>query len=188
MIIQDIFLYFARFPKREGVTAMATLGASEFGEYEQLLTMLDMEQDCEWAPDIENYVYGQSLDDLEQRINKLFGSWMMVDYGEFTVLQERRGSITATQQIAVTVAMKMRQNSDMMERMIASDRTLDMTRRLLAKLYADSDDGRIDWLSRGDLQKAELVPFVASELHSYGWTLMFQAQAPDMLNTKQSLL
>ena len=182
-MIKELFLYFARFPKCDGVKAIATMGDSDFNEYAQLLTMLDMMDDCERVPHIDNYVYGQSMDDLQQRIGKLFGSWMMVDYGELSLQADRHGSVTVSQQVAVTVAIKMRQNCDMMERMIASDRTLDMLRRVFAFLWADSDNGRIDWLTRGDLQRAEMVPFVASELSSYGWTLIFQTSAAGQMGT-----
>lgn len=178
-MITDLFLYFARFPKKEGVTAMFTMGDSDYNEYQQLLTMLDTMQDCERVPEIDNYVYGQSIEDLQQRINRLHGSWMMVDYGEITVTDVKTpGSMEVQQQVAVTIAMKMRQNTDMAERVIASERTLDMMRRVFALLYADSDSGRLDWLARGELGKAEIVPFVASELSSYGWTLMFQTAMP----------
>lgn len=183
MIIQDLFLYFARFPKREGVKAIATMGDSDFDEYQQLMVMLDAMQDCERVPQIENYVYGQSVEDLQQRVNKLFGSWMMVDYGEFTLQADRIGSVDVTQQVAVTVAMKMRQNADMMERVIASDRTLEMLLQVFGHLWADCNNGRIDWLCRGGMEKAEMVPFVASELQSYGWTLMFQTAAAGQMGT-----
>lgn len=182
-MITDLFLYFARFPKRSGVKAMFTMGGSDFSEYATLLTALDEMTGDPIVPAIENYVYGQSIEDLQQRINKLFGSWMMVDYGEFTIKADRRGSVEAVQQVAVTVAMKMRQNADMMERVIASDRTLDMVRQVLGQLWADSDNGDIAWLTRASLEQAEIVPFVASELSSYGWTLMFSTAAAGQIGT-----
>lgn len=186
MIIKDIFLYFARFPKHEGLEAMFTMGASSFPEYGELQAALTSMQDCELVPDIDNYVYGQSLEDLQQRISRLFGSWLMVDYGEVAVSASgyaKPVTSTITQQLAVTVAMKMPTNHDMMERMIASDQTLDMLRRIFRHLWADSDNGRIDWLARASLQHAELVPFVASELNSYGWTLIFQTSVQDSFDT-----
>jgi len=182
-MITDLFLYFARFPKRSGVKAMFTMGGSDFSEYATLLDTLDGMDGDPIVPDIENYVYGQSVEDLQQRVSKLFGSWMMVDYGEFTIKADRRGAVEAVQQVAVTVAMKMRQNADMMERVIASDRTLDMVRRVLQQLWADSDSGDIAWLTRGSLEQAEIVPFVASELSSYGWTLMFSTAAAGQIGT-----
>lgn len=186
-MIQDLFIYFARFPKKEGVKSMFTMGDSSYSEYTQLLTALDEMTDCEWVPEIENYVYGQSIEDLQQRINKLFGSWMMVDYGEITTKADRSGSLQVGQQIAITVAMKMRQNSDMAERVIASDRTLKMTSGVLSCLWNDVRNGRVNWFGPGELQEAEIVPFVASELSSYGWTLMLQISAPDTLNIKTDI-
>ena len=67
--------------------------------------------------------------------------------------------------------------------MLASDTTLHLLARVHAWLLADVDAGNVDWLSRGELDKAEVVPFVATELHSVGWTLMMSCTAPDTLDT-----
>lgn len=182
MIIQDLFLYFAKFPKREGVKAIATMGASDFNEYATLLTALDMMPEHSLVPDIDNYVYGQTVEDLQERLGKLLGSWLMADYGEFTV-KDSHGSLEVSQRIAVTVALKLRNNADMLERMIASDKALGMLRQVHAHIMADTETGTIDWMTREALADAELVPFVASELGSYGWTLMLDITAPDMLGT-----
>lgn len=184
MIIKDIFLYFARFPKREGLEAMFTMGASSFPEYGELQAALTSMQDCELVPDIDNYVYGQSLEDLQQRVSRLFGSWLYVDYGEFTA-RDSHGSMDVSQRIAVTVAIRLSQNADMAERMIASDRALAMLSKVHAYMMADAERGYIDWLMREDILKAEIVPFVATELSSFGWTLFVNATAPDMLGTHE---
>ena len=125
MIILDLFLYFAKFPQKSGVKAIATMGASSMPEYVQLMTVLDQLPDTSLVPEIEHYVYGQSIDDLKQRIDRLLGSWLFADYGEIST-QDERGSMQVTQRLAVTVAMKLASNADMVERVIASDRTLQM--------------------------------------------------------------
>ena len=181
MVIQDLFLYFAKFPDKDGVKAMATMGASDMPEYQQLLDALDELPDTSLVPDIKHYVYGQTLEDLQQRVSRLFGSWLYADYGEFT-MQNDQGSLEVTQRVAVTVAVKPQQTSDMLERIIASDRALELLSQVQAHLMADCDAGRLDWLARGNLQKMEVVPFVASELSSYGWTLLIDAAAPDTLD------
>ena len=182
MIIQDLFLYFAKFPSKDGVKSMATMGGSEMPEYQQLMDALDALPEDSLVPEIEHYVYGQSIDDLKGRLDKLVGSWIYADYGEITT-QNTKGSMEVVQRLAVTVAIRIRSNADMIERMIASDRTIDMLSKVQAHVIADCESGQLEWLARGEFRKAEIVPFVASELNSYGWTLLLDASAPDALGT-----
>ena len=81
--------------------------------------------------------------------------------------------------------MKLASNADMVERVIASDRTLQMLSKVQAHIMADSEAGELAWLARGNIGKAEIVPFVATELGSYGWTLLIDAAAPDALGTNE---
>ena len=162
---------------------MATMGKSKMPQYAQLLAALDALPDVSRVPDIENYVYGQTFEDIQQRLDKLTGSFLFADYGEFDMLGDGRRSYQVTQRLAVTVAMRLPANSDLMERMIASDHSLFLLSQVHAWMMADSEDGLLDWLDRENLDKAEIIPFVASELHSTGWTLMLNATAPDMLGT-----
>ena len=182
-MITELFLYFAQFPKKSGIKAMATMGKSKMPQYAELLAALDALPDVSRVPDIENYVYGQTFEDIQQRLDKLTGSFLCADYGEFDMLGDGRRSYQVTQRLAVTVAMRLPANSDLMERMIASDHSLYLLSQVHAWMMADSEDGLLDWLDRENLDKAEIIPFVASELHSTGWTLMLDATAPDMLGT-----
>jgi len=182
-MIKDQFLYFAQYPSKNGVLAMFTNGQSEFPGYNSLVESLRKLPDMSRIPEIANYVYGQSFDELKQRIDKLVGSFLFVDYGEVDMLGDGRNSYQCTQRMAVTVACKMPNRADAAEYMLASDTTLRLLSQLHACLLADADAGSIDWLSRGELDKAEIVPFVATELHSAGWTLMLSCTATDTLDT-----
>lgn len=181
-MIKDQFLYFARFPSKEGILAMFTNGQSDFPGYNDLVASLRNLPDMSRIPEIANYVYGQSFDELKQRIDKLVGSFLFVDYGEVDMLGDGRNSYQCTQRMAVTVAYKMPNRADAAEYMLASDTTLQLLSTVHAWLLTDADTGDIDWLSRGELDKAEVVPFVATELHSVGWTLMLSCIAPDTLD------
>ena len=101
------------------------------------------------------------------------------------MLGDGRNSYQCTQRLAVTVAYKMPNRADAAEYMLASDATLRLLSQLHAWLLADADAGNIDWLSRGQLDKAEIIPFVATELSSIGWTLMLSCTSPDSLGTHQ---
>lgn len=182
-MILNQFLYFAQYPSKEGVRAILTNGSSDFPGYSELVDALDNLPDMSRVPDIANYVYGQSFDELKQRIDNLVGSFLFVDYGEFNSLVDSRNSYEITQRIAITVARKMPDRADAAEYMLASDSTLRLLSQVHAWMLADAEADNIEWLSRGELDKAEIIPFVATELSSIGWTLMLSCIAPDTLGT-----
>lgn len=82
-MLLDLFEYFAKFPATAGVTkGIANKGESSMEEYTTVLKAIKEMPEKELVPEIENYVYGQSFDELKQRIDKLTGSFLFVDYGE----------------------------------------------------------------------------------------------------------
>ena len=133
-MILNQFLYFAQYPSKEGVRAILTNGSSDFPGYNELAEALDNLPDMSRIPEIANYVYGQSFDELKQRIDKLAGSFLFVDYGELNMLADGRNSYQITQRIAITIANKMTNRADAAEYMLASDATL----RLLSQVHADA--------------------------------------------------
>ena len=182
-MIKDQFLYFAQYPAKEGVRAILTNGASDFPGYNDLAESLDKLPNVSRLPEIANYVYGQSFEELKQRIDKLVGSFLFVDYGELNMSSDGRNSYQITQRIAITVAMKMPNRADAAEYMLSSDSTLRLLSKIHAWMIADAEEGELEWISRGELDKVEMVPFVATELSSVGWTLMLNCIAPDTLGT-----
>ena len=182
-MIKDQFLYFAQYPSKEGVRAILTNGASDFPGYTELAESLDKLPNVSRLPEIANYVYGQSFDEFRQLIDKLVGSFLFVDYGELNMSADGRNSYQITQRIAITVASKMTNRADAAEYMLASDSALRLLSKIHAWMIADAEEGELDWISRGELDKAEMIPFVATELSSVGWTLMLNCVAPDTLGT-----
>ena len=182
-MIVDLFLYFAKFPNKRGIRSMATLGKSEFAEYAQMLDILERLPDKARIPEIDHYVYGQTFDELKSLVERLTGSFLFADYGEFEFGDDGRRSYQYTQRLAITVAMKYSDHADPMEHVIISDRTLKLLTTVHAWMMADAERGELNWLSRDSLAHAEIVPFVASELKASGWTLMLNATAPDALGT-----
>lgn len=184
-MLLDLFTYFAKFPASAGITkGIATKGESRsMEEYATVLSMLGNMQEKELVPGIENYVYGQSFDELKQRIDKLTGSFLFVDYGEVDMQSDGRRSFECTQRIAVTVAMKLPNTSDMLERIIANDRTLQMLSKIHARIMADAEREELYWMDRDSVANCEIIPFVSAELQSYGWTLMLSATGADILDT-----
>ena len=184
-MIKEQFLYFAQYPSRNGILAMFTNGTSHFESYNTLVAELSQLPQTSRVPEIDNYVYGQSLEELQARIDKCIGSFLFVDYGEMSMTANNHNTYELTQRLAVTVAFKMPNRSDTAEHMLASDKTLSLLSKVHAAMLADADKGNIEWLSRSELARAEYVPFVATELHSVGWTLMLSCVAPDTLQIHQ---
>ena len=183
-MLLDLFTYFAKFPASAGITrGIATKGESSMEEYATVLGELSNMQEKELVPEIENYVYGQSFDELKQRIDKLTGSFLFVDYGEVDMQSDGRRSFECTQRIAVTVAMKLPNTSDMLERIIANDRTLQMLSKIHARIMADAEREELYWMNRDSVANCEIIPFVSAELQSYGWTLKLSATGADILDT-----
>lgn len=182
MLLQ-LFRYFAKFPKWDNaMKGIATKGESNMPEYEKTLLDLATMDEHSLVPDIEHYVYGQSFDELKDRLSKLTGSFLFADYGEMDMQGDGRRSLQCTQRIAVTVAFRLSSNADMLERIIANDRSLGMLAKIHAQMMADSEQGRMEWMERDDLDRAEYVPFVSAELQSYGWTLMLSVMGSDILD------
>lgn len=182
-MLLDLFEYFAKFPATAGVTkGIANKGESSMEEYATVLKAIKEMPEQALVPEIENYVYGQSFDELKQRIDKLTGSFLFVDYGEVDMQSDGRRSFQCTQRIAVTVAMKLSAHADMLERVIANDRTLQMLSKVHARIMADVETEGLYWMDRESITTCEIIPFVSAELQSYGWTLMLSATGADILD------
>ena len=182
-MILDLFKYFARFPKRENVLkGIATKGESDMTEYAQMEDAVKALPGTGIVPEIENYVYGQSFDELKARLANLTGTFLFVDYGEVDMQSDGRRSFECTQRIAVTVAMKLPATSDMMERILTNDSTLQMIAKIHGYLLADVEGGELYWMERDSVTDCEIVPFASAELHSYGWTLMLSARGSDIID------
>ena len=65
-MILDQFLYFAQYPSKDGVRAILTNGASDFPGYNDLAESLDKLPNVSRLPEIANYVYGQSFEELSK--------------------------------------------------------------------------------------------------------------------------
>lgn len=73
---------------------MATMDKSKLPQYAHLLKALDALPAKSRVPEIESYVYGQTFEDIQQRLDKLSNSILFADYGEFDMLSH--SSIAST--------------------------------------------------------------------------------------------
>jgi hypothetical protein len=183
-MILHLFKYFARYPQKEGVLSMFANGASQFPQYSKLLEYVHDLPDP-LIPAIENFVFGQSYDDVKKRVDAITGNYLFIDFGEFTSSRDSRNSITDKQEMAATLAMKLNDTADMVEVAIASDITLSLLACFRQTIIRDSQSECIPWI-RKISDNHDIVPFVSPEFNSIGWTLRFSSVAADLFNVKTS--
>lgn len=167
MDIKEIFLYFAKFPLEDGVKAAFRNGTSEFAEYQSLMNEYQS-GDKAILPDISNYVFGQDFDAVKAIIDGMNGNYLFVEIGEVDSNENEKGSIEDNMKVACTIAFKNKDNIDLVDRMIISDRCLSLINSLRYHLRRDQEP----WLRMMD-STTQLQPFVSSEFNSVGWTFMF---------------
>lgn len=184
-MILDLFKYFARFPKKEGVISMFANGSSDFVQYAELIGYVrNLPEPV--MPGLENLVFGQSYEYVKRRVDNIIGNYLFVDFGEFTSSRDTHNSILDSQKLAATIAMKVSDSADMVETAIASEITLSLLAELRKRLILDSRSEDLPWLDKISAGH-DIIPFVSSEFKSMGWTLMFSSAATDLFNVKPSL-
>lgn len=181
-MIINLFKYFARYPRKEGVLSMFANGASSYPQYAALLDYVSTLPEA-ILPEIDNLVFGQTFDDVKKRVDSITGNFLFIDFGEFSSVRNTRNSIVDSQKIAATVAMKISDTADMIEVAIASDITLNLLSSLRTILIRDSRSEDLPWLEKISDQ-SDIIPFVSPEFHSIGWTLMFTSSAADLFGVK----
>lgn len=181
MIIIDLLKFFACIPAREGVEDIFSNGRSNLPGYTELQEYIRT-LPAPILPDIKSLVFGQSLEAVKRRVDKVPGTYLFVDFGEFSSDRNSSNSIEDTQRLAVTVAMKVSNSADIIEETLVSDNTLDLLSYVRAYMLAYKN--KYSWLDMLSM-KHSIVPFESKELNSIGWTLMFDVSASDWLDLKE---
>jgi hypothetical protein len=181
MIILDLLKFFSRLPSREGVNDIFTNGRSRFPEYLELQEYI-RQLPPPVLPEIQSLVFGQSLEAVKRRVDKITGTYLFVDFGEFESERSGTNSIEDTQRLAVTLAMKVTNSADIVEEVLVSDKTLEILNHVRAYMIAYKD--QCPWLELLS-KRHSIIPFESKELNSIGWTLMFDMAASDWFNVKE---
>ena len=133
----------------------------------------------------KNYLFAQSFEELRDRLDRVVGPFLFVDYGEITFQGNNIRSIQGTMRLAVTYAEKLSPSTLDDARIDSAQRTLDRLRDIYSQLTKDVESTtRFPYADRQGIFSAEIVPFVASELNAYGWTLLLDCTSPDPLNLR----
>ena len=85
--------------------------------------------------------------------------------------------------LAITVAMRLSDTSDLIEQSLASSRTLNLINRLRAHMMADERNSVLGtFVSQIISGQHTFVPFQWKDTASIGWTMAFTLDATDLLD------
>ncbi|MDR2917629.1 MAG: hypothetical protein LBV74_22790 [Tannerella sp.] len=185
-MILKLFEYFARFPERAGVISAFANGKSDLPFYNELLGRVKMLPDNSLMPDIKHYVFGADMDTVKRRVDSVTGTYLFIDFGEIDSERNDKNSIQDSLRMAATIASKVSDVTDIVERAIISDITLTLINELRARIYTDSSRDKTPWLQELSF-KHSITPFVVPELSSVGWSVVFTSEGSDILNLKSMI-
>ena len=180
-MILDVLKTAARFPKREGVLKCFNLGEFEYPEYAALKSSIEAMPPA-LIPEIDDFVFGADEEEVKRKINEISGTYLFVDFGDIASTRSEKGTITDAFQISLTVARKVSSSDlDMIATAVVFERMLQHVAAIKKALLAETKNhpwlAEIDWNS-------DFSPFVARELGSIGWSLIFERKGLDLLQVK----
>ena len=182
-ILTDLFLYFARFPKRAGIYPLFNAGVSDISGYKELRLMVDAMPEHSLTK-IENYIFGASFDAVMARVNNIASGsdYLFVDFGEIDCGTDNSNRMTDSAHIAITVAYRLKSfSADLIEHTLAFSHAFNKLVFIRNKMIYDQCCH--PWLK--NLSKNHtFVPFVSKEMSSVGWTLMFNRDGYDSFGAK----
>lgn len=184
-LLTELFLFFARYPNKVGINKMFNKGTSKLPQYKQLMDTLQALPDESIVPGINQYVFGPNFDAVSARVNNIPTGeyYLFVDYGEIECDTDRSNRMTDSAQLAITVACKLKEFSgDLIEQLIVSDQSLYYLIEIRNQIIRKEREQY--WL-KNISKNHTLTPFMAKELSSTGWTLLFNRESYDTFGAKK---
>lgn len=181
-ILLDIFMYFARFPQREGIYPLFNAGNSNIPGYHELRQKIDDMQEHSLTG-ISNYIFAPNFEAVKYRVNNISDDYLFVDFGEIECDTDRSNRMTDQAKLAVTVAQIMNDfSADIIEQMLAFNSCLLQLTTIRNKMIRDQQCH--PWLK--DVSKTHtFVPFISKDLSSIGWTMLFNREGYDSFGAKK---
>jgi hypothetical protein len=183
-ILIDLFLYFARFPKQEGILPLFNLGESTVSGYTELLQAVQS-LDEHSLTGIENYVFGANIDAIKTRVNNIpaGSNYLFVDFGEIDCDTDSRNRMIDSARLAITVGYRVKSfSADLIEQTLAFSHTFNDMVAIRNKMITEQRDH--PWL-KNISNNHTFVPFVSPEMSSIGWTILFNREAYDSFEAKK---
>jgi hypothetical protein len=180
-ILIDIFLYFARFPKREGIKPLFNVGNSNIPGYSELKQKIE-EMPEHSLTNINNYIFAPNMDAIKARVNNICNDYLFVDFGEIECGTDSSNRMYDYARLAVTVAYRLSDfTSDLIEQALAFNSSLSKLAGIRNTMI--SDQRCRPWLK--DISKNHtFIPFISKELSSVGWTMLFNREGYDSFGAK----
>lgn len=181
-LLIELFLYYARFPARNAVNPLFNKGKSNIPGYDELQKAVDTLSEEPVLPKVDNYVFGPNFDAVSSRVNNMTGFYLFVDYGEIECATDNSNRFTDSARLAITVAYKLKEFSgDLVEQLIISDHCLSYLSLIRNRMIQEQRERC--WLK--DVSRSHtLTPFIARELSSIGWTMLFNREGYDTFGAK----
>lgn len=182
-LLQDTFLYFAKFPSIDGVNRNFNVTTSRsFGtEYSDFRTEIENMTEQELIPGIQDYVFGVDEDMIKRRLNDIKGTYLFVDYGKVDIDQETNALVEMNNfLLSVTVAYPVKENElDAVEMMLMHQQTLNYISQIKNKMVADKKKSA---LVKDITFPVEIMPWRVRELMgSIGWSMQFSKQGVGLI-------
>lgn len=182
-ILLEIFLFFARFPQRNGILEAFNKGASKLATYHDLM-MKVYELPAKSISDIQHYIFGANFEAVRTRVNNIASGedYLFVDFGEIECSTDQRNRMNDSARLAVTVAFRVSEfSADIIEQMLYFDASLKKITEI--RNYVLSEQCNHPWL-KNISQNHTFVPFVSPDFASIGWTMLFNREGYDSFNAK----
>ena len=182
-ILTEIFMYYAKFPKREGIYPMFNVEQSNIPGYAEMKQAIDAMQNHSLTT-IENYVFGANIEAVGHRVSNITtgSDYLFVDFGEVDCGTDNSNRMTDSARLAITVAYRLKNFSiDLMEQTLAFSHSLDSVVEIRNQMIKDQRCH--SWLKHIS-NTHTFVPFIAEKFSSIGWTLLFNREGYDSFNAK----
>jgi hypothetical protein len=171
--LNEILVYFAKFPLKSGVQSLFQAAASERSAYAALKSQIDALTPHSLVPGITDFIMGLDEKTIKDQISAITGSYLFVDYGHISSDSDNYQRQNDRILIAITVATPLIKGSmDLVEQVLLSDENLNLLLQIRDIMKADSSCSPF---VRQLSFPHEITPFFARELSdSTGWTMVFQ--------------
>jgi hypothetical protein len=184
LILQDAFLYFAKFPNHDKVMELFTRRDTDSPfptESAALRTLLTDLSENSLVSDLEAYVFAPNEDAIKKQIEDIGDkAFMFLDYGQFNSEQNNVKVKTDFLDIGITIARKYAPNNlNAIEAVIFSDLLLNMMRLVRSTMLTDQI---CHPFAKRLTFSHTIVPFFAKEWsNATGWSLMTRMSGIDLL-------
>ena len=177
-IVKEIFTYFAKFPKQEGVLELFSRTTAPDQEYQDFKDGITNLTEHSLITGIEDFVFGISKKFVQDRIRNLKTKFMFLEYGQATTTENTAGHQKDTRIfLSLSVANKFSDpNNDVAQETIIMSDILDDIIAIETKILADSKADKCYFARLMDFP-IERLPIEPREFFDcIGWTLIFYSK------------